>query len=113
MQGWAACTVLRSDTCYYSVGCCAHVYLLRKYNYAARRSKQIRRLNVQVESLIACYLQYLQSSVLAALPTCRDLQQLNIEDCSVPRSVAYSQAACRITRIPGLWVTSPITTASP
>lgn len=85
MQGWAACT--GSDTCYYSVGCRAHIYLVCKYNYAVHHSKQIRQLNVQVESLIAFYL---QSSVLPALPTCRDLQQLNIEDCSVSRPVAYS-----------------------
>lgn len=88
MQGWAACT--GSDTCYYSVGCRAHIYLVCKYNYAVHHSKQIRQLNVQVESLIAFYLQYLESSVLPALPTCRDLQQLNIEDCSVSRPVAYS-----------------------
>lgn len=63
-----------------------HIYLVCKYNYAVQHSELIRQLNVQVESLItAHYLQYLQSSVLPALPTCRDLQQLNINDCSVPR----------------------------
>lgn len=68
-----------------------HIYLLCKYIYAVQHSKLIRQLNVQVESLItAHYLQYLQSSVLPALPTCRDLQQLNINDCSVPRSRLYS-----------------------
>lgn len=66
-----------------------------------RHCKQIRQLNVQVESLIAYYLQDLQSSVLAALPTCRDLQQLNIEDCSVPRPIAHSLQDNTDTRPPG------------
>lgn len=90
---------------YYSVGCRAHVYLLCKYNYAVRHSKQIRQLNVQFESLITRFLQYLDSSVLTALPTCRDLQQLNIEDCSVSGPRAYSLQDNTDTRPLGDFIT--------